>query len=422
MILYRSLPSQKIFHNAQERFKGFSGPIGSGKTNALCQEAIRMTYLNPGRIGVIGAPTYPMLRDVTQICLLDILDSNSIPYDLNKATQTLTMADTGSRILFRSLSDAEHLRGTNLAWFGIDELTYTDEKSWLMLEGRLRDPKAVKLGGFAAWTPNGHDWVYRKFINKPVEGYRAVIARPAENTFLLEGTPDFYERLKRSYDEMFYRQEVLGEYLNANLHRVYRAFTPEDNTKPLWVREHLPLLWALDFNVDPMSSVVAQLDGNKVYVLDEIVLRRSSTAEACAEFVRRFGNVRRDVTIYGDASGHHRQTTGSSDYSIIRNYFDQMPYTRADYRTPKVNPSVRDRISLVNSRLKNAEGKTRLWVDPKCKELIRDFEEVSYRGDTSDIDKHKDPSRTHLSDALGYLLWNIYGPRSSIGERSKRLV
>ena len=32
------------------------------------------------------------------------------------------------------------------------------------------------------------------------------------------------------------------------------------------------LLWALDFNVDPMSSVVAQMDGETVIVLDEIVM------------------------------------------------------------------------------------------------------------------------------------------------------
>ncbi len=37
-----------------------------------------------------------------------------------------------------------------------------------------------------------------------------------------------------------------------------------------------PLLWALDFNVDPMCSVVAQVEGEGVTVLDEIVLSRAS--------------------------------------------------------------------------------------------------------------------------------------------------
>src|SRR4051794_37657435 len=48
-ITYSALPSQKRFHNLKTTYKGFSGPIGSGKSQALCQEAIRLSYLNPGR-------------------------------------------------------------------------------------------------------------------------------------------------------------------------------------------------------------------------------------------------------------------------------------------------------------------------------------------------------------------------------------
>ena len=64
-IAYSALPSQKRFHNLQTTYKGFSGPIGSGKSQALCQEAIRLTYLNPGRLGLLGAPTYSLTADRT---------------------------------------------------------------------------------------------------------------------------------------------------------------------------------------------------------------------------------------------------------------------------------------------------------------------------------------------------------------------
>src|SRR5450432_867249 len=88
-ISYGQLPSQKAFHELETRFKGFSGPIGSGKSQALCQEAIRLSYQNPGRMGLLGAPTYPMLRDATQASLLEILDANEIPYEYNKAENLL---------------------------------------------------------------------------------------------------------------------------------------------------------------------------------------------------------------------------------------------------------------------------------------------------------------------------------------------
>src|SRR6202162_3601742 len=213
-IKYAPLPSQAKFHRSGARFKGFSGPIGSGKSQALCQEAIKLSYLNAGRTGLIGAPTYPMLRDATVAALLEALAKNGIPHEVNRAENFLVMGETRSRILFRAVEEFERLRGSNLAWFGLDELTYTSEGAWLRLEGRLRDPKATRLCGFAVWTPKGFDWVYRRFLSDRVSGYEAIVAKPFENRHLLSQIPDFYERLKSSYDEKFYNQEVLGSYLN----------------------------------------------------------------------------------------------------------------------------------------------------------------------------------------------------------------
>ena len=197
-IEYAPLESQKKFHASEARFKGFSGPIGSGKSQALCQEAIKLCYQNPGRTGLIGAPTYPMLRDATQAALLEILDRNRIPYELNRSDNFLLMRDTRSKILFRAVEEFERLRGSNLAWFGVDELTYTSAGAWLRLEGRLRDPKATRLCGFAVWTPKGFDWVYERFVMDRVAGYEMVFAKPGENRFLLDRIPDYYDRLKSS--------------------------------------------------------------------------------------------------------------------------------------------------------------------------------------------------------------------------------
>src|SRR5580704_15829617 len=257
-IEYRPLESQQKFHDSAARFKGFSGPIGSGKSQALCHEAIKLSYLNPGRTGLIGAPTYPMLRDATAAALLEALDSNKIPHEINKAENHLVMRETRSKILFRAVEEFERLRGSNLAWFGLDELTYTSEPAWLRLEGRLRDPKASKLTGFAVWTPRGYDWVYERFIARKIEGYETVLAQPFENRHLLERVPDYYERLLSSYDERFFQQEALGQYVHLQAGRVYYAFERNGNVEDAELDRTRPLLWALDYNFDPMSSVVAQ--------------------------------------------------------------------------------------------------------------------------------------------------------------------
>ncbi len=421
-IEYIPLPSQARFHRSTARFKGFSGPIGSGKSQALCQEAVKLSYLNAGRTGMLGAPTYPMLRDVTQSTLFEALEKNAIPYEFHKAENVLVMRDTRSRILFRPMDEFERLRGTNLAWFGLDELTYTPETAWVILEGRLRDPRAERLCGFAAWTPKGYDWVYRRFILEPVEGYEVVLAQPFENRHLLERVPDFYERLRRSYDERFYQQEVLGQYLNISGGTVYYAFSRREHVTELKVREDLPLKWALDFNVNPMCSVVAQIDGETVYVLEEIVIPHASTEQACEEFVRRFRGHTGGLSIYGDASGNRMQTAGTTDYRIIREFFQRAGHGKVSYKVPRANPLVRERVALLNAKLRTAAGEKHLLVDRGCVELIKDLEEVSYRAESNVIDKDKDPQRTHLSDALGYLVWQECRTQAPAGERGDRLI
>ncbi len=421
-INYTPLPSQRKFHDSKSRFKGFSGPIGSGKSQALCQEAIRLSYINAGRQGLIGAPTYPMLRDATLTSFLEILGKNGIRHELNRSELVLVLKDTASRIYFRSVDDFERLRGTNLAWFGLDELTYTAEEAWLRLQGRLRDPSAKQLCGFAVWTPKGFDWVYRKFVQEQASGYDVVLAQPYENSHVLNKVPDFYERLKSSYDARFFDQEVLGQYLNVEAGMVYHAFDRSRNVKALTVDHEEPLFWALDFNVDPMSSIVAQKLGDEVRILDEIVLSRASTAEACEEFHTRYPNHQGGVVIYGDASGQRLQTAGTTDYQIIKEYFRRTAYSSMKFRVPPSNPSVRERIALVNSQLLSAGEQVHLFVDPRCKGVIADFEEVTFKPDTNVIDKEKDSKRTHLSDALGYLLWQECRPRASFGEQSRRLI
>jgi hypothetical protein len=423
-IVYDPLPSQQRFHDCGSRFKGFSGPVGSGKSQALCQEAIRLSYQNPGRMGLLGAPTYPMLRDATQTTLLEILVQNEIPFEHNKAESIIIMKDTRSRILLRSMEEYERLRGTNLAWFGLDELTYTSEEAWLRLEGRLRDPKAKVLSGFAAWTPKGYDWVYRRFIDPltRTNGYQAIIAPPEENRFLLKSHPEYYQRLKESYDERFYQQEVLGNYLAMDGSRVYHAFKRHLHVKEMDVEFGQPLLWTLDFNVDPMSSLVAQVHNGEVHILDEIFLRRATTQMACEAFLERYPVHYTGLTVFGDASGAARQTTGSSDYDIVKEHLRAHSGYRPKWSVARSNPDVRERINIVNSQLMSASGAIRLFVHPKCKELIQDLEQVSYKSQTGSIDKDRDRMRTHLSDALGYLLWQECRPVPTIGERPHRLV
>src|SRR4051812_45537940 len=133
------------------------------------------------------------------------------------------------------------------------------------------------------------------------------------------------------------------------------------------VRERMPrpgevIYWSLDFNVDPMTSVVCQIEDHStvqdlaygrrqrvVSVVDEIVLPNSNTAAMCEAFaarVRSWGPAQPyTVRLYGDAAGSARSTVGHSDYEIVRQFFRTQPEFKVTYHVKSSNPAVRDRVN-----------------------------------------------------------------------------
>jgi len=422
VIRYTPLESQASFHGLKTRFKGFSGPVGSGKSKALCYEAIRLSYENRGGRGLLGAPTYRMLLDAAAPALLETLERHKLPFLYKRAEQQIVLRDVGATIYLRGLAESTPLRGLNLCWFGVDELTYAHEEAWQQLEARLRDPQAREYCGFGVWTPKGQDWVYRKFVDSRDADYGVVLAKPFENRHILERNPRYYDVLKNSYTERDYQQEVLGQYTAVDSNLVYASFDRGENIVDCAYQPKGPLLWAFDFNVDPMCSVVAQRVGKDVHVIDEIVLRRSGTEEMCLEFTNRYGRHEGPLRVYGDASGHARSTKGASDYDLVRRCLGRHSGLRYTLMAPRRNPAVRDRVALVNALMKNAAGERRLRVDGRCRELILDFVQMRFKGGSSLLDKDSDGDRSHLSDALGYLLWQEFAQSGTVGERAQPLI
>ena len=74
-------------------------------------------------------------------------------------------------------------------------------------------------------------------------------------------------------------------------------------------------------------------------------------------------------------------------------------------RVPNRNPAEKDRINSMNAMLCNSKGNRRVLINPnRCKNLIRDLEQVSYKDGSVQIDKGKDINLTHSSDSLGYMI------------------
>jgi hypothetical protein len=165
-------------------------------------------------------------------------------------------------------------------------------------------------------------------------------------------------------------------------------------------------------------------------IMDELWLSNSNTAEACGEFCNRIlpyldRNPNLTVKIYGDASGSARQTAAGpgakSDWEIVRREMKRMGI-QASFHYKSSNPGVKNRVAAVNSLLKSTSGEIRILIDPKCKKLIKDLEQVAWKPGTALIEKEKNPELTHISDALGYLVETEAGIRAQGGFMPDRII
>lgn len=205
------------------------------------------------------------------------------------------------------------------------------------------------------------------------------------------------EAARKDMDEKSFRQEFLASFESMS-GRVYYAFDRKEHIANIEFNPKLPIWVGMDFNIDPMSTVIFQPQPNgQVWAIDEIVQVSSNTDDICAELEKRYYKYQNQVTIYPDPAGSARQhARGESDLDIIREH----GFKRIKVR--RQHSAVADRVNAVNRLLKTASGEIRLYISPKCKHLIDSFEQTLYIPGTRDVDKSLGVE--HSADAAGYCI------------------
>lgn len=413
VIDFRALAAQKRFFRSRAFHPIYIGGYGAGKTFIGAMKALALAVINPGLPGALIAPTQQMAQEVVGQTLMELLDLHRVPYDYSPTYRRVSFP-WGSLIQLRSAEKPHRLKGLNLAWVGVDEAAQISEEAWQVALSRVRHPRARLRQAFITTTPEGFNWLHRRFIAQDRPEAEVIRAATTDNPFL---PPDYAARLADSLSPDLARQYLEGRFVNTATGRVYHAFSRREHVARLETQPDHPLALACDFNVSPMIWLVIQHAKGRVAVIGEIAINNADTGSAVRDFLARWPWAEDvGVKVYGDAAGHHRDTraAGRTDYTIIRRL---MPW--AQLRVPRRNPAVRDRVNAVNSKLKPGQGEAELVIDPGCQELITDLEQLTYATEAagSGIDK-TDPGRTHASDALGYFIareypirWRIKGFR-----------
>lgn len=392
------LPAQQEFlnipHNHKIDVAIYQGGYGSGKTWCGSLLGILLAMKYPGCRGLVGAKEYELVRKTTLVSYLEHLEKMGfkygVDYSYNKVDKIIKFSN-GSEILFSALDDPEKFKSLNLHWAEIEEASQVSDSTFKQLIGRLRntfigkDWKDFRYRLFGHTNPQpDKGWIWRRFVEEAKENYRLVIAPTTNNIFLPE---HYVESMKESFDEEYYRINVLGEFGDYASGLVVKGFNQE-NIKEITYRKEKPIHLTFDFNVDPMSCILAHKTETKVFYFDELVLENSSTERTINAFIERYPDHKGDIIINGDASGDNRSTQSeASNYIIIKNALKRhYPNNKIKFDLRPFNPPIKNRIAAFNAMVCNSKGERRLYVDKKCKQFLNNIYNLKYKVGTDIVD------------------------------------
>lgn len=408
----------------------FIGGVGSGKTYIGARKAMFRALSSPLSLGFIGANTYRQLTQSTlpqfweslaSVGLLEFKDYvvgrrppeawgvESRFKDSHEGTITFR---NGSQVSTRALNNWKPVLGLTLGWAWLDESRDMEIDAFRAVISRLRCPNSTPQI-FLTTTPNGYDWHYDYFKKEPSVKRHLLTKRIHFVGSTLDNADnlpaEYLATLVDSYDERLYKQEIEGQWIDLFQLRAYYEFDRDVHVTPCEFNPHDETYLLCDFNISPMSWLIAQRtrprDFDKFHVevfrvLEELSIKTTSTLECGQEVIAR-GYVPSRMTVIGDAAGYSSSTIAMAGAGMRSDYAILQGLGFRDIISPKFNPLILDRVAALNAKLRTRDKKIGLLIDPKCEELIEDLVRVGYKPGSRIIDK-SDPKRTHMTDALGY--------------------
>jgi len=381
------LPHQSQWWDLQTFYKVLIGGYGSGKTYIGALRSIYLSYLNQPHAGMYVSPSHGLSQRTIVVTLKDILNRSAINYTYNQMKGEFLIHNWEGRIWLGSGDKPDSLKGSNLAWAGIDEPFIQKKEVFDQMIARVRHPEANHLEIFLTGTPEQLNWGY-ELSNRTDLDIGIVYGSTLDNLHLPE---EYKQNLLSAYSDDEIKAYVHGQFVNLTQGRVYKDF---DRTKHITKRtdlNNLPVVICQDYNVDYASALAVRMGNGWIHVFKEYRMSNANTYDMAELIKKDFPN----VTVISDASGNARKSSAvSSDHEIMRSYGFTV-------KSPRKNPAVRDRVASVNKLIR--EGN---FSVEGCPNLVMDLEQNVWR--LGDIDK-RDDKQTHLSDALGYLC-NYYFP------------
>jgi hypothetical protein len=400
--LLRLHPGQREVFDAEQRFKVVVAGRRWGKTQTAKLEILSAAAKSKQLIWYV-APTYQMARGILWDELKDSIPRAWI-VSINETRMTIRLLN-GTRIELKGADKPDTLRGVGLHVLIIDEAQDIKVDTWTKV---LRPTLASTRGrAIIIGTPKAFNWLYDVYMLgqrgdvydkngiKRINTWKSWQFKTIDSPFIPR---EEVEAARSDMDEKSFRQEFEASF-EAMSGRVYYAFDRKTHVGNYPFNPRLPIKIGMDFNIDPMSSVIMQEQPNgEVWIVDEIILAGSNTSEMADEMERRYYRWIKGITLYPDPAGASGSTKGRglSDLDILAS----KGFRR--WKHKRKHPKIADRVNAVNRMFKAGDGTIRMRVNHTCKHSISAFEETIYKPGTREVDKSA--GKEHPADGVGYFV------------------
>lgn len=384
---------QEVVENAK-RFNVLNNGRRWGKTALACRLA-QDTVIKGGSVGCFF-PTFDFAEDFWE----EIKERLEPIIEKKSETNRMIKLITGGSLKIWSLEKARAGRGRKYNRVLIDEGAFVKDlkESW---EKAIR-PTLTDLRG-DAWflsTPNGKkNYFYTLFLNElKHDNWKSFKMPSSTNPFL---SPEELSELKEQLDDLTWLQEFEAEFVDFTGRPFAYSFEEKKHVSKLGKPKiSLPLDLSFDFNVDPITCIVAQhtLDKQQIRLYKEFRLNNSDIYELCDAIIAEYGD---DYffRVTGDASGNNRSAMVADNLNYYKIIMKRLKLqAKGQIFVPGANPRHKNSRVLTNSLFKRHPD---LLIDESMHYLIND-NKYCQTDENGEIDKTKDAHQTHLLDCMRY--------------------
>lgn len=393
-------PKQREFLTAKQRFVGYGGARGGGKSWAVRTKAILLCLFNPGIKILILRKTYPEL-EANHISILRRQLMGIAKYNDSKKTLTFPSGSVISFGYCDNERDVDRYQGHEYDVIFIDEATHFTETQFEAFKACNRGANDLPKRIYLTCNPGGvgHEWVKRLFIdrryreNERAEDYAFIKATVYDNEVLLKNDPEYLSVLESLQGD---RRRA---WLEGDWDLVAGQFFPEFR-RDVHVCDpfEIPKSWrrycAFDYGLDMFACLWAAMDeSGKCYIYREI----HESDLIISEAAKRILAVKDDVYAVlapSDLWGRS-QESGKSRAEL---------FYQAGVRLSKVVSGRVDGWSNLREWLHIDDGKSGIAIFSTCENLIRNLPLLQHDLHRPEDCMTQPHEITHAPDALRYLL------------------